>query len=480
VEKRLGRILRDASSTAARADRLFDTNDNEGALAAYDRALKMNLLKNERARARQQRADTLFRLRRYDEASEAYGKLPASEEREIQRARALARSGRVEEGASALEQLGRERRGERAVEALYLAAVLLDGEDQRERAGGLYEEVIRRMPRSEYAASARWWLGWADYRAGRLDSAVRRFDALARLDPDPVSALRPRYWRIRALEQQGAHDVRERYAELAHEFPFTYYGWLALARAGEPVAARPRTLSPGSRSLSPDQLARPRILLEAGLVPETREELADLFGDARGIEDRLALAELYADAGDPSNAQRLVVDAYAEDLARGVAPEDVELWWYAWPAPYEAELVHATRSGQPPPELVYSIMREESGYRPEVVSVSGARGLLQLMPETATRVAREVSLDPFTPDDLFKPAVNIELGSAYLAQLLARFNGNAAAAIGSYNAGPEAVTRWQPGDGTPEDVWVEEIPYDQTRAYVKRVLRSLHVYRVLY
>ena len=125
-------------------------------------------------------------------------------------------------------------------------------------------------------------------------------------------------------------------------------------------------------------------------------------------------------------------------------------------------------------------MREESSYRPEVVSVSGARGLLQLMPDTAARVARDVSLDPFEPDDLFTPAVNIELGSAYLAQLLARFNGNAAAAIGSYNAGPEAVARWRPGDGTPEDVWVEEIPYDQTRAYVKRVLRSLHVYRVLY
>jgi soluble lytic murein transglycosylase len=428
---------------------------------------------------RHQRAETLFRLRRYPEAGEAFRVLPASEEREIQRARSLARSGRVEEGASALEKLGRERRGDHAIEALFLSAVLWDGEGERERAGRLFEEVIRRHPRSQHAASARWWLGWADYRAGRLAGAARRFEALARLDPDPVSALRPRYWRIRALEQQGAADARERYAELAREFPFTYYGWLALARAGEPVPARPNALSPGSRALGGDQLARPRILLEAGLVAEAREELSGLFGAARGLEDRLALAELYADAGDPSSAQRLVVDAYAVELAGGLAPEDVELWWYAWPAPYEAELLHATRSGQPTPELVYSIMREESGYRPHVVSVSGARGLLQLMPETASRVARDVSMSPFDPDDLFTPAVNIELGSAYLGQLLARFNGNAAAAIGSYNAGPEAVSRWRPG-ATPEDIWIEEIPYDQTRAYVKRVLRSLHVYRVLY
>jgi soluble lytic murein transglycosylase len=245
------------------------------------------------------------------------------------------------------------------------------------------------------------------------------------------------------------------------------------------VASKPTAVAPGHRSLAPEQLARPRILLEAGLLREARDELALLFPQARGLDDRLALAELCADAGDFSNAQRVVVDAYSEPLARGPVPGDVELWWHAWPAPYEAELSHATRTGQPSPELVYSIMREESGYRPDVISVSGARGLLQLMPDTASRVAQAVQLASFDPDDLFRPSVNIELGSAYLAQLLERFGGNAPAAIGSYNAGPEAVARWQPGSG-PEDVWIEQIPYDQTRAYVKRVLRSLHVYRVLY
>ena len=480
IESQLGRSLRSAQAVRDRADRLFDSNHNEGALAAYDRALELGLPRRDRARAQQRRAETLFRLRRYEDAIVAYRALPASEEREIQRARATARAGRVPEGASALEAFGRERRGARAVEALYLAAVLWDGEDEHDRARALFEEVIQRLPRSTYAASARWSLGWSAYRAGRLVEAARHFDALAQSDPDPVSALRPRYWRIRVRELQNEPDVAARYAELAREFPFTYYGWQALNRAGAPIDSRPEAITPGSRSLRPEQLARPRILLEAGLTHEAREELALLFGRARGLADRLALAELYADASDFSNAQRLVVDAYSEQLARGPAPGEVELWWHAWPAPYEAELQRATTSGEPPPELVYSIMREESGYRPDVISVSGARGLLQLMPDTATRVAQSVQLAAFDPDDLFRPAVNIELGSAYLGQLLRRFDGNAAAAIGSYNAGPEAVARWQPGGGAPEDVWIEQIPYDQTRGYVKRVLRSLHVYRVLY
>jgi soluble lytic murein transglycosylase len=365
------------------------------------------------------------------------------------------------------------------VEALYLAAVLWEGEKEPARARGLFEQVIRREPRSGYAASARWSLGWAAYRDGRFDEAEREFESLSRSDPDPVSALRPRYWLIRTREVQGAQNSKDLYAELAREFPFTYYGWLALKRSGSPVTSRPPALAPGHRSLRPEQLARPRILLEAGLVDEAREELALLVGQARGVDDRLALAELCADAGDFSSAQRVVVDAYAEELARGPAPEDVELWWHAWPTPYEAELQRATRSEQPSRGLVYSIMREESSYRPDAISVSGARGLLQLMPETATRIARSVQREPIEPNDLFRPAINIELGSAYLGQLLARFDGNAAAAIGSYNAGPDAVALWQPG-GAPEDVWIEEIPFDQTRSYVKRVLRSLHVYRVLY
>ncbi len=480
LERDLGHTLRGALPTRDRADRLFESHQNEAALAAYDRALELGLAPADRKRARQQRADTLFRLRRYNDAIDAYRKLPASIERDIQRARAVARAGRVPEGAGALERLGRERRGVRAVEALHLAAVLWDGEKEHARARELFEQVIRRLPRSGFAASARWSLGWAAYREGRLDEAVRQFDALARSDSDPVSALRPRYWAIRTRELSGAPNTADLYAELAREYPFTYYGWLALGRAGAPVAAKPAALAPGRRSLRPEQLARPRILLEAGLDREAREELAQLFGQARGLDDRLALAELCADANDFSSAQRMVVDAYSEELARGPAPDDLDLWWHAWPTPYDAELSRATRSGQPPRELVYSIMREESGYRPDALSVSGARGLLQLMPETATRVARAVQLDEFDPNDLFRPAVNIELGSAYLGQLLARFDGNAAAAIGSYNAGPEAVARWQPGGGAPEDVWIEQIPYDQTRGYVKRVLRSLHVYRVIY
>jgi soluble lytic murein transglycosylase len=240
-------------------------------------------------------------------------------------------------------------------------------------------------------------------------------------------------------------------------------------------------ISPGSVNLTPRQLLRPRILLEAGLVDEARGELDRLFARARGREDRLALAELYADAGNYHRPQRLMVDAYTESLARGPAPDQLELWWHAWPAAFEDEVREAADpKSRLEPALVYAVMREESGYRPEVVSVSGARGLLQLMPETAERVARGAGISKPSSDDLFTPGVNIQLGAIYLGDLLGRFSGRTSAAIGSYNAGPEAVARWLRGAPLEDDEWVEEIGYEQTRAYVKRVLRSLHAYRVLY
>jgi soluble lytic murein transglycosylase len=130
---------------------------------------------------------------------------------------------------------------------------------------------------------------------------------------------------------------------------------------------------------------------------------------------------------------------------------------------------------------VYAIMREESGFRPRALSPVGARGLLQLMPETGARLAAELGLEPPSPDALYEPALNVRLGTRLLGGLLREFEGRLPPAIGGYNAGAAVVRRWLAGAGNlAEDEWVEAIPYDETRAYVRRVLRSLHAYRMLY
>ena len=480
LERALGRSLRSASDQRVRAEGLMRAYQNEEALAAADQALAMGLTGGEAELARATRAEALFRLRRYPEATQAYDALPKSEENSIQRARAKARAGDVPAGAQALEEIGQASTTAQGTRALLLAAMLWEDEDL-ERARGLFTEVIRRAPGSPLANAARWQLGWQDYRAGRHDGAIRHWSRLEADTVDPIEALRPRYWKIRAAQRMGDADAERQFAALATEYPLSYYGWRAAARAGsaslprvEPVIAR------GESRLDDESFARARILMEAGWQKEAHGELERVETHARSLDDRLALAALYAEARDYNGAQRVVVDAYSERLARGPVPGLVELWWHAWPKPFPDAVREATARGGVEPGLLYSLMREESSFRPEVVSIAGARGLLQLMPSTAERVARSLPLPGFTPDDLFDPVTNVRLGADYLAGLIRQFAGRTSAAVGSYNAGPHVVVRWAPEGPSEDDEWVEEIPYEETRAYVKRVLRSAEAYRVLY
>jgi soluble lytic murein transglycosylase len=483
LEQQLGTGLRTAERYRRRADSLYRERHNEEALEAYETALALGALQpNSAARAARQRAYTLFRLRRYTEAAKAFEALKPDAETRIDHARAIARAGDVPTAAKELERIAKQERGHNAARARLLAALLWEGEDEPDRARELFAELARSARNTGYGTSALWRLGWEAYRTGQYDEALDHFEALGAAERDPIAALQARYWSLRAKERAGQEGAGEGFRALAAEYPLSYYGWRASQRAtpgGE--ATPPSRLPRGKAVLSPRELARPRILLEAGLLDFARAELDRLFVRARGLDDRLALAELYADAGEYHRPQRLMVDAYQESLARGPAPGPVELWWHAWPVPFREAVKSAMqgRSGLEP-ELVYAIMREESGYRPEVLSVSGAVGLLQLMPDTARRVAAREALAQFSVDDLVLPAVNIRLGAAYLDELLLRFSGNATAAIGSYNAGPHRVVKWLAGAPLEDDEWVETIPFQETRGYVKRVLRSMHAYRVLY
>jgi soluble lytic murein transglycosylase len=247
------------------------------------------------------------------------------------------------------------------------------------------------------------------------------------------------------------------------------------------VASAPAAKPAGAAPLPPATLRRIQILLEAGLDERAAVEIQPLAGGSADAATRVVLAQLLVEAGRFHLAQRLVLERDAETLARRPAQGEEALWWMAWPTAYDATVERAARAHGVEPALVYAIMREESGYQPDAVSVVGARGLTQIMPDTGRRLARDLGAAAFDPAELFVPERNLELGAFYLSQLVDRFDGRLSAAIASYNAGPEAVARWLAADaGREDDEWVESIPYDQTRSYVKRVLRSVHVYRALY
>lgn len=487
LESALGHPVRTSDDYRARGDVLFTAGWSEDALAAYDAALARGLSDlSARRTVRLRRAHCLFRLRRYADAKLAFEAAGPSPEAALYRARAIARGGDVPAAIQEFERLGESTRESSRDQALLFAAILLDDQNEPERAKALYARVAREGQDGALVSQATWRLGWAAYRGGDYTEARRQLEHMARAESDPVARLQPLYWSARAGERAGVEGATQALAQLAQEWPLAYYGWRAAERtAGEGLPApdpTPPSVDPGPAQLAPRDLERPRILLESGLDQAAQEELARAAARAGGLGDRLALARLLEQAGAYDRAQALVSAGNGETLARAPAPALGELWRTAWPDAY-AELV---RAAVPPeakvePALVWAIMREESGYRPRVVSSAGARGLLQLMPDTGARLAAEAGLASFSPEDLFEPAVNVRLGALYLDQLLRRFDGRLSAAIGGYNAGPEAVARWlTERGGLDDDEWVESIPYDQTRGYVRRVLRSLHAYRVLY
>jgi soluble lytic murein transglycosylase len=140
-----------------------------------------------------------------------------------------------------------------------------------------------------------------------------------------------------------------------------------------------------------------------------------------------------------------------------------------YPRPFDFEVREASRRTGLPREFIYAIIRQESLYRADAGSAAGALGLMQVLPETARITARRAGLPVPSPAQLLEPAVNIPLGSEYLASLVARFGGEQALATAAYNAGPNAARRWLPEAPRDLDVWAENIPYNETRAYVQRV-----------
>jgi peptidoglycan lytic transglycosylase len=198
------------------------------------------------------------------------------------------------------------------------------------------------------------------------------------------------------------------------------------------------------------------------------------------MEGFLALNRILADHGQYAQAFRNL-RLYAPEFRDRMGDDfPSDFWWIAYPQGMREEVGLITKDIQVDADLVTAVIREESSYDPEAVSSVGALGLMQLMPGTAQWMAKRINLDSFSREKLYLPSVNIKLGSHYLAFLLDRFEGDPILAVAAYNAGPDMVARWKELNSTSDqDEFLEAIPYQETRSFVKRVMRSYYEYQEL-
>lgn len=380
-----------------------------------------------------------------------------------------------------------------ADDARYRGALLL-GEDGDEDA---MVERLRTLPETypggDMHGHARFMLAW------RARSAGQRADALAHLegalregtqeDREDLHG-RAAYWRaVLLLELERRDEAREAFTELVETHPLSYYAQQGLVRLEElsPAAAESARARWGTRgddeitfawrdAFDSPAFARALALLKVGAVSEAKQELAYVRAQADDDELRWVEAALYDRAGAHPEAVYLTRRFLDEFLTRPPTGEHFARWRIAYPRAYADVIERATRERPVPAELVFAIAREESSFRADAVSVAQAYGLTQLIVPTARRFGARVDLRA-TPATLVQPATNVTIGAEFMSWLWERYDDNPVVLPAAYNAGQGAVDRWL--DARPDqrlDAWVEEIPYDETRRYTRRVLQSWGIY----
>ena len=326
-------------------------------------------------------------------------------------------------------------------------------------------------------AQAEWLAGWLALRFnGRPDLAQQHFRRLFDSVTTPISLARGAYWVGRSYEAMSDPTNATNWYRLASLYDTTFYGQLAAGKLNEPSVAR-----------LPTETEVPIDVAEAFAVSEmTRIVLALDQIDEEALSDRFLRTMSRRAQDDPVQlalTTRLAVEIERRHIAVRNAKRAVSIGPPLVQASYPI-LPLPLASPVPETALLLALIRQESEFRVDAVSRSGARGLMQLMPATARRMSRALgvqhSLRRLTSD----PDHNVRLGSEYLARMLDRFDGSYILAVASYNAGPSNVEKWIEEWGDPRDPgvdtidWIESMPFYETRNYVQRVLENAQVYRL--
>ncbi len=164
---------------------------------------------------------------------------------------------------------------------------------------------------------------------------------------------------------------------------------------------------------------------------------------------------------------------YAQSIATLAQVGELDDVRLRYPRPYPSAIAEASKLTQLPSDWILAVMRQESLFRSDAVSRAGARGLMQMQPATAAAVERRWHLPAPGKEAPFDPTPDVALGAAYLRELLDRYGGQLGLGLAAYNAGPIPVGRWLPSRTMPADIWIENIPYGETRTYVQRILEHI-------
>ena len=364
----------------------------------------------------------------------------------------------------------------------YLAAV-----GELNQALDVFREMFQAAAGPNEQEDLLWRSGITALRAGQLDRAKSNLEGLIARNPGPETVRIARFWLADIASRTGDKDTATRiWANLADDQPLEYYGLRSadrLGRAGGVTHGQPPPdLTVQDTTLAAPELRAARILSAAGLSVEAAafaRQAAERFPDDLGIAYEAARTS--AAAGEFRAAHSLMARRFPTYMVRGgrdLPPDFLKLFW---PMAFEEQIVDAAKRAGIDPLVMLSIARRESRYDPGVRSAVGAIGLFQFMPYTARELAGAAGLSNVDEAALKTPHAASRLAATYLKELLARFDGELAPAAASYNAGEDLATIWwKAHKSAGVDMFVEMVPYAETRGYVREVVANYETYRLLY
>ena len=390
---------------------------------------------------------------------------------------------------------------ELAVKAQFFLGKIYEERKNYPKALATYKSAFEKYPEEYYAQWAGWRLGWIHYLDGKFEQSFNRFQEAARLFPSGSFIEYNLYWSAKSAEKLNQKEVaRDLYARVFKFYPYTFHGIRAKDRL-QVLGVKP-TSEPKGKTLKntssgrPPQLGRPLSIEEKfhyvradelaklGLSQEARNEIGELQKLVKkNLTGVLWISHLYHQAQGYAESLRLLhlyKDFTTKSKEKNLSPE---FWKHFFPLAYKEAVLAYAKSRKVDPSFVNSIIRQESLFDSQALSPAGARGLMQIMPATGEKLYPTSKMTkPFETDALFDPDLNIRLGVKYVSQLNKRFDRNGMHILISYNAGPHVLKKWLKRFQhlNDQDVFIESIPYPETRRYVKHVLRNFGIYKTLY
>jgi len=365
-----------------------------------------------------------------------------------------------------------------------------------ERAIDYYRELDQRFPAGRLAHYAHWKATWLSLRQGRTDDARQGFEEQISKYPDSAEIPAALYWRGRMAED--AHTVsvaRAYYKKIVDRFPNYYYADLSrerLTQLGAGAVSSETLLDHIPPVTVPkDQFAdvpqddlraqKAHLLENCGLFDYAVKELQKVVPKDGPDWTAGEIARLYQESGGYHRALNYMKRTVPTYFSLDYSALPRNYWETLFPRPFWADLKRYSLANHLDPYLVASLIRQESEFNPGAISRANALGLMQVLPGTGKKLAKEEKIRRFRPELLLVPGTNLQIGTRYFKELLDQFNGRPEYALAAYNAGSDRVQAWlSDGNFRDPEEFVESIPFTETREYVQAIMRNTSVYKKLY